>query len=129
MVRSWHIVLVSLLALQCSPLCSCALAQVIAGCSTSSSESVAEQQAATTLAAKLPSCPADRGDSRDNSCICVATGKAAIVAADKAEPFSGQPFHSTLLVADSTLCGSHAVRSESAEPPDLFAAQSLPRLN
>lgn len=128
MVRFWHIVLVSLLALQCSPLCSCALAQMIAGTS-SPSEIGAAQQAASNIAAKMPTCPTDRSDSRENSCFCVATAKAATAPADKAESFSGELFQSTILVADCALSPVHSKPIQSAEPPDPFASQSLPRLN
>ena len=82
MARSLHIVLVCVLMLQCSPLCACALNEVISGTTETFGGGGAQRiPAARTTGAT--DCPAERNSPRDCPCFCASSTKVAVPPATK----------------------------------------------
>jgi len=126
MARVLHIVLVWVLMLQCSPLCSCALDEAL---SLTTDTSQAERPQPVAVArSSTPDCRADRDDSRNCPCFCANATKVAIPFATKSAVVVSHFSLQSVMFGDFTHAANLRL-SDAVLPSDPFAAQSLPRLN
>ena len=127
MARVLHIVLVWVLMLQCSPLCSCALAEALS-LTTDAPRAEPPQQVAVAHPSRTSTCPTDRGDSRNCPCFCASPSKLAIPSATKSAVVVSH-FSLQSVVFGDLRYAANLRPGDAAQPPDPLAAQSLPRLN
>lgn len=123
----WKFILAPVLVLQCSPLCLCAVAQMLLPTLTTGDSGKSVVLATGPL--RPPGCPVAQDKSRDCPYFCANTSKISIpqsVARTTFDQIVAKPAFTVTLTSNRN--GAVSAR-EYSEPPDVPSWQTLPLLN